>query len=168
MKTTWQAWVYGALFGLALDFALAYIAAKFFTVDPGQYFWLYAALIILSPVPLGLWALIKRWAYFGLLGKESAARIFLKEFHRNKFPSTDGEFDIDQYLADVIKSEIVSEQTKLAAASLQGQIVSLRAAIGFSGGMMATIAAQNAMQRYHPSGVHSDELLKEGFFRIND
>lgn len=148
LKTAWQQHVFAVLFGLFLDAIAAYALAYLITDKPNDYFWLYAAIIILAPLPLALWSLAKRWIFFHLSGKEALTRAFLKELHQHRFPPTNGEFEIDRYLFDVVTDKAAADEARIAASSLSGQILSARAVGGFSSGIMVTMAAQNAMQRF--------------------
>jgi len=150
MKTNWRHLAYGFLLGIALDLVGAYLLAWLITEEPSSYFPLYAAILILLPAPLAAWTLAKKWFYFFLFGKEGVARWTLKEFHRSNFPSPNGEFDIDQFLLETIQNKGNKDEARISASSLAGQIVSARSLAGFSSGMMMTIGAQEALQRYRP------------------
>lgn len=161
MKQKWPLLVYGALIGIALDFAAGYFLSAAFTNKPVEVFFYFGFAILILPLPLGAWKLAKKWIMFFLSGKEQLTRIALKEFYNAGFPYPYGEFGADDYLKSIAQNDSNAIKVRLSAENMLGKMEAARTIAPFSTGMMLTMATEEAMQRYkwppHQRNAHPNE-----------
>lgn len=151
---------------IIFDLGLAYLLSWFATYDRFGTMFFYFLVILITPVLFSVWKTIKLWVFFSVYGKERSTRLYVHDFSGAKFPHPEGQFEIDDYLANIIDNKELPVKTRLVAAAIAGQFAYARAMGQFSPIMMMLMSANQAIQRYNPPHSRKISDLSEDFHEI--
>jgi len=138
------------IFSLLLDAVGAGLFAFLFGgTDKGAFFVFTFLFLVLAPVLLGAWGLLKFWVSFALFLKSRLIRFYLAELNKRMMPTAAGHFDADSYLSGVLDDETEPPLVRAKAAFVIGELQAMASMQPFSVGIGAKSAFENAMSQYH-------------------
>ena len=118
--------VVALLYMIAIDLAGAGLIASFAPREEGPIFFLLLAALWVVPIGIGLWRFVTFWIGYYVFLKRALAREYAARFIRGGFPSGGAYLDALSYLSAVIDDESLSQETKLRAAVMVGELKILR------------------------------------------
>lgn len=142
--------LWNVVFFSVIDLAGAGLFAWYHYYPFSQAFWFWAALAFLwlSPLVLGLFGLVKFWLAYHLYLKRRMVRFYKAEMYKHKFPTSNGFYDWDAYLASIVDSNEVKEATKLKAVAFVAEIATYKTERPFTMFLAMQSALQSAMDIY--------------------
>ncbi|WKL57696.1 hypothetical protein Q1W73_01560 [Asticcacaulis sp. ZE23SCel15] len=141
--------VVGILVPLAFDVLLSALISLFADeYNKWSTFWVCFILLLIAPMLLGLWALIKRWMAYYLFARKNFKDVYLRELRSGSFPDPKGEFDIQEYMIKTANSDNVSKETQKRALQLWAEVEAYKQKDGFGSGLMMILGGQKALQEY--------------------
>jgi len=144
----WAALGLSIILDIAIAAGLTYLDER----DSKPFMFLMALLFLwVVPAAVSAWGFVKFWIAYHLFLKRMLVRGYKAKFHEFKFPPSGAFFDHMQYFSHIMDSEQASQDMKLKAAFLLGEISTYKTDKPMTLGFAATIALQVAMEEYRPA-----------------